>query len=410
MGHVETPGHHGGDQMRETSVFSSGPVHSRLALPPLLAVAAALLLLLVTACGGSPDNASASTRRDSPAAQAPPEEDSIAVRVDEVRVAALSSIYSTSATLRADKQAVVTARTGGVVRKLVVEEGDRVDAGQPLAYLENDEQTIEFQRASSVRETRVREYERARRLHEQELMSEEEFETVRREWEEAVHAADLAELLLSRTVIRAPFRGRILRRYIDVGATVSNGTEVYDLADLDPLYADVNVPEQHVPRLQPGQRVRLIADPTGESTPARIERIAPVVETTTGTVKVTLAVDGASDLRPGSFTRVEIVTDTHEEALVVARSALVAEGRRWYLFRLAQDGSHVERLEVVRGYEEGERVEVLETVEAAEPLGRGDRVVVVGASALTDGAAVQVMEAAEAQNAARDEDDGRVAA
>ena len=368
------------------------------------AVSAGLVLaLLTTGCGGSGDDASAATPpagADSEQQQEP-EEDAIAVRVDEVTEEPLSSIYATSATLRADKQAQVTARTVGVVRKLEVEEGDLVQEGLPLAYLENDEQTIEFERATTVRETRLREYERAQRLHEQELMSEEEFETIRREWEEAVHGADLAQLLLSRTVIHAPFSGRILRRHLDVGATVSNGTAVYDLADLDPLYADVNVPEQQVSRLSPGQRVRLIADPADEATLARIERIAPVVDVTTGTVKVTLAVDGRSDLRPGSFTRVEIVTDTHGQALVVIRAALVAEGRRWYVFRVQQDGKHVERLEIVRGYEEGDKVEVLETVEAETPLSPGDRVVVVGASALTDGAAVQVAQPDEA---------GRVAA
>ena len=376
-----------------------------------------VLALLTTGCGGSGDSASASTPpagADSEQQQEP-EEDAIAVRVAEVAEEPLSSIYATSATLRADKQAQVTARTVGVVRKLEVEEGDRVQEGLPLAYLENEEQTIEFERATTVRETRVREYERAQRLHEQELMSEEEFETIRREWEEAVHAADLAQLLLSRTVIHAPFSGRILRRHLDVGATVSNGTAVYDLADLDPLYADVNVPEQQIVRLSPGQRVRLIADPADEATLARIERIAPVVDVTTGTVKVTLAVDGRSDLRPGSFTRVEIVTDTHGQALVVIRAALVAEGRRWYVFRLQQDGKHVERLEIVRGYEEGDKVEVLKTVEAESPLGPGDRVVVVGASALTDGAAVQVMqmEDAEGDDSAEDsaaDEAGRVAA
>jgi len=376
-----------------------------------------LSALLLIGCGGSGDGASASTSHAAAGQheREEPEEDSIAVRVGEVVEEPLSSIYSTSATLRADKQAQVTARTTGVVRKLEVEEGDRVEQGATLVFLEDEEQSIEFQRASSERETRVREYDRARRLHEQELMSEEEFETVRREWEGAVHAADLAKLLLSRTVIRAPFAGRVLRRHIDVGATVSDGTAVYDLADLDPLYADVNVPEQQVARLHPGQRVRLISDPSVDATLARIERIAPVVDVATGTVKVTLAVDGRSDLRPGSFTRVEIVTDTHDQALVVLRAALVAEGRRWYVFRVKQDGTHVERLEIARGYEEGDKVEVLKTVEAETPLSLGDRVVVVGASALTDGAAVQVAQPEETTDDASTKDSetdeaGRVAA
>jgi len=114
------------------------------------------------------------------------------------------------------------------------------------------------------------------------------------------------------------------------------------------------------------------------------------VDPATGTVKVTLAVARATGLRPGAFVRVDIVVDTHQEALVVPRSSLVAEGRRWNLFRLAEEGETVEALEVTLGYEEGDRVEILEVLEGAAALEPGDRVVVLGASALSDGSRVEV--------------------
>jgi membrane fusion protein (multidrug efflux system) len=320
-----------------------------------------------------------------------PGQDAIAVRVAPAAVEPVSSLYSTSATLRADKTATVTARTRGVVERLLVEEGDRVAEGQVLVQLEDDEQIIAAERARTARDTTAREYARARTLHEQELLSEEAYETARRTAEDAEQAAALAELTLSRTQVRAPFGGIVLKRHLDVGATVSDGTALYDLADLDPLYADVNVPERHVLQLAPRQPVRLTADSTGQDVEAIIERIAPSVDPTTGTVKVTLAVARAAGLRPGAFVRVDIVIDTHPEALVVPRSALVAEGRRWNLFRLAEEGGTVQALEVALGYEEGDRVEILEVLEG-EPLSPGDRVVVLGASALSDGARVEVHE------------------
>jgi len=214
---------------------------------------------------------------------------------------------------------------------------------------------------------------------------------LRRDAVDARHAAELADLELSRTRIRAPFSGVVLTRQLDVGATVSDGTAVYDLADVTPLEADVNIPERHVTRLEPGQPVRLTADASDISVDARIDRIAPSVDPATGTVKVTVAVEGGAGLRPGAFVRVDIVTATHDDALVVPRSALVAEGRRWHLYRLAEAGDAVEQLEVTLGFETGERVEVASVVtdHALEP---GDEVVVVGASALSDGAAVQVVE------------------
>lgn len=344
--------------------------------------------LLTLACGGAADGSGEAAAEGGESGAGEP---AIAVSVGTVAREPIASLYSTSATLRADRSATVIARTRGVVERLVVEEGDRVAAGQPLAYLEDDEQTIAAARARTTEETARREHERAGGLYERGLLSVDEYEASRRDAEDAQHALELAELELSRTVIRAPIGGTVVARHLDVGATVSDGTPVYDLADVDPLYADINIPERHVTRLRPGQTVLLAADATGAEASAVIERIAPAVDPATGTVKVTVAVQGDSRLRPGAFVRVDIVTDTHDDALVVARSALVAEGRRWHLYRLAEDGRTVEQVEVALGFESGDRVEILAAVDPETSIAAGDRVVVVGAPALSEGAVVRVM-------------------
>ena len=111
------------------------------------------LIVLVGACSSSESRQATATTaaktptQSAPASQEEPtpeeeEEDAIAVRVETAVRESLSSLYHTSATLRADKTATVTARTGGVVQRLLVEEGDRVKTGQELAILENDEQRI----------------------------------------------------------------------------------------------------------------------------------------------------------------------------------------------------------------------------------------------------------------------------
>lgn len=360
--------------------------------------ALALLAAAAIGCGGAPGGGpqadpGGTATGGAAGGEKTPEADAIPVRVAPVRRASISSLYSTSATLRADKTATIIARTRGVVRRLLVEEGDRVGEGAPVAVLEDDEQKISRERARTNAENKKRTFERAAALVEQGLMAEEEFETARREAQDAEHAFALADLELSRTQIRAPFAGKILKRRLDVGATVSDGTAVYDLADPDPLFADINVPERHVSQLGPGQVVRLRPGTEGEGAiEARIARIAPGVDPSTGTVKVTVAASEAAGLRPGSFVRVDIVTDTHDDALVVPRSALVAEGRRWHVFLLDDAAETVAQHEVTVGYEEGDLVEIVAEGESAGALTPDTRVVVVGASALTDGARVKLSE------------------
>ena len=116
----------------------------------ILGLSLLLVTLLVAASGCAGDSQAQS--QQAPAQTAPPgatpanqtdaepepdepEEDAIAIEVGTVELASMSSLYSTSATLRADKQATVTARTKGVIRELLVEEGDWVKKGQPLAIL-----------------------------------------------------------------------------------------------------------------------------------------------------------------------------------------------------------------------------------------------------------------------------------
>jgi len=370
-----------------------------------------ILLLLTPSCGGDKGSEGPATGTKSDAASGKKggssegqakdgtraggaadgaDADAIPVRVAAIVQAPLSSLYTTSATLRAEKQAPVIARTRGVIEAILFEEGDFVHASVPLVKLENEEQRINRDRARSTLWKARSEVKRLQRLHDQQLLSDQEYDTAVQTMADARHAADLAELIFKRTTIRAPFEGVLLKRHLDLGATVSDGTTLFDIADLEPLYADVTVPERHVSRLSPGQQVRLTTDATDQTVAARIERLAPAVDPTTGTVKVTVAVEAGHPLRPGAFVRVAIVTDTHLEALTIPRSALVAEGRRWRVYRLNPDGQSVQELEVQLGFEEEGRIELLPSADGGGSLQPGDELVVAGAPALSDGARVNV--------------------
>lgn len=364
----------------------SSPVHLRTSsvTTPHVALGFALVLTLVVGCGGE---SGAVPSGGPPAAEKPPEP--ISIGVGRVTRDTMVSLYSTSATLRAEFRATVTSRTRGVIEELAVEEGDRVTVGQTLAKLEDDEQVLALDRAKTLYEIKQREYERSKTLHEQNVISDNEYEVVRTSAEESKHDVEIAQLEYDRTTIAAPFAGVIVRRHLDVGAAVNDGTAMYDIADIDPLYADVNVPERHVVQLAPGQSVRLATD-GADTVQARIERIAPIVDAATGTVKVTIAIARDVALRPGTFVQVNIVTDTHENALVVPRTALVAEGRRWNVFRVT-DSDTAQAIEVRLGFEEGDRVEIAELVDEDDRLEVGDRIVIAGAAALNDGAPVKIL-------------------
>ena len=97
--------------------------------------------------------------------------------------------------------------------------------------------------------------------------------------------------------------------------------------------------------------------------------VRAVVLTGTGTVKVTVAIPLQEGLRPGMYVQVELVTDTHEDAVLLPKRAVVYDNDQMFVFRLG-DERRVERLEVEA------RLETPDTIEPDGGLAAGDQVVV----------------------------------
>ena len=121
----------------------------------------------------------------------------------------------------------------------------------------------------------------------------------------------------------------------------------------------------------------------GERFDARVLRISPVIEAATGTVRVTLAVEHRGKLRPGMFANVFLEIDRRANALVISKEALVLESVGDTVYVLG-DGV-AKRREVELGYSETDAVEVRSGLE------EGERVIVVGQDAISDGTPVYVL-------------------
>jgi len=150
---------------------------------------------------------------------------------------------------------------------------------------------------------------------------------------------------------------------------------------------------------------------SGVEVVGEVLRIAPVVDAQSGTMRVTLRLPSAAELRPGMLISARIVVDRRQNALLIPRRALELDALRPSLFRLrgAADGgagNSVERRHPRLGIHSADVVEVL------EGLADGEYVVVAGQAALRDGMAVRVVEwdglAAQLRDAGRISEDATV--
>ena len=313
------------------------------------------------------------------------EEIPVPVEVAEVTTGTISSYISATANLVAEDQVKVLAEAEGRIERLQVEEGDRVAKGQVLAVLVQDEAKIAKAKVELKASNTGAALERAKRSFEEGLISSESYDKLKMDDEIARQEVAEAEWRLAKTVIRAPFTGRITERFITLGQHLHPGDELFTIADYDPLVARIYLPERDVLELEEGREVRItLAAETELSFVGRIRQIAPVVDTATGTVKVTVeAVQPPAGVRPGAFVSIDIVRERHATALLLPRESVIRELRTAHVF-VTEDDQAVKKA-VTLGIEEGELVEVLTGV------AEGDAVVIAGQGGLDDGQRIKIL-------------------
>lgn len=345
-----------------------------------------------TAHGGSAQSADTTSVRSSKddsgdeAAKGDDAEKEQAVPVDVAVLGrgSIEAVIRASANLEAERAVGVMAEASRRIIELHVEEGDRVGSGALLLRLQDDEQRSSLARAQTEFAKAQREYDRQKNLHDRELTTDQLLNDATDELERRKLALDDAKRELGYTEVRAPIAGTITNRLVNLGDHVQLGQHLFDMVDFESIVARIFVPEKNLKRLRRDLTARVRASAIrDEAFEGRVKRISPIVDPRTGTVKVTVDVGGREELRPGLYVDVELVTDVHEDALLVPKRALVYDNDQIFVYRLQPDHT-VERLRLEPRLSDRNWIEPLGGVAV------GDTVIIAGQSGLKHGARVRL--------------------
>ncbi len=344
------------------------------------------LLLAAALAGCQPGEDRGQVEGEGP--EAADEAPAIPVEVATASRGDIVAVYSSTAPIEAFAEAEVVAKVGGEVIEILVEEGQRVEEGQVLARLDGGRLRFEMQQAEANLNKLERDYSRNVDLKERGIISLGEFEKILYEMEALRASFNLAKLELSYTEIKAPIDGVVARRYIKTGNTLAVNAPTFQVTSLEPLVAYLYVPEREYRHIAAGQTATIQVDALqGTAFEGIVARISPVIDPSTGTFKVTVeVVDETRRLRPGMFGRVDIVYDSHFNALQIPRSAIVDDGGESIVY-VIEEGTAQRRV-VETGYTNKGRVEVL------DGLADSDRFVLVGQAGLKAGSKVTVINVA----------------
>lgn len=217
----------------------------------------------------------------------------------------------------------VAIRNPGRVARVVVDEGERVRAGQPMLYLETeyleldvDRAQAEVARATAAYGEAKRELERKELLRAKESVPVATLDRALAGYEQASAALDVAKAMLATAeqrlddaVLRAPFDGVVMARRTAAGERLSERMDVaFVFARTSPLKLRFDVPERLLASVKDGQVVTATVDPyPGETFVGRIDVIGQTVDPATRTFFVEAGFANADGrLKPGLFARVEL--------------------------------------------------------------------------------------------------------
>ena len=322
------------------------------------------------------------------------EDEAVPVEVAALERGSIEAVLRFSTNLEAETEVEVYSESARRVVALNVEEGYEVRKGRTLLRLEDDEQRTTLAKVESEADKVQREFERIQRLHGKGLVSDEALNQSTFDAEQTALRLEEARRELSYTQVRAPISGVVTQRYVSLGDYVTPNQHLFDIVDFDSIVARVFVPERELGRLSVGQEARVtVAALGGAAFQGEIDRIAPVVDPKSGTVKVTIALPRQEGLRPGLYVDAQLVTATHDDALLIPKRALVYDQDQVFVYRMSEnDGAGtVERLRLVPELQN--KAFVKPGPESAE-LQMGDRLVIAGQAGLKDGAAVRLVGAA----------------
>lgn len=309
----------------------------------------------------------------------------------------------------------ITSKVPGRIEAIYAEAGGWVKGGEPLVKLEQRDFLIALERAEAAERTAqaqvekarvslkdaAKDYERAKALLEQKVISQREYEKLEAAYESARAQYELAQAQLAEaravvkqarteleeTVIKAPFSGYVSERFVDPGQRVYTmpPTEILELLDLSRVKVVFDLPEREAPGLRKGLKARVEMDALpGLSLEGEVSELRPKVDPVTRTLRAEVVLENPRGvLKPGMFVRVKVLKGKRE-ALVVPDEALQRAEGTGRVFCFVVEGKRAQKREVVPGRRfEG-------WVEVTEGLREGERVVVSGKERLRGGEEVEV--------------------
>ena len=316
------------------------------------------------------------------------------VRVTQPTLRAVDRSISLPGDVEAIEQARLYSHISGYLKKIYVDEGDSVKAGQLLADIDAPDIVQEYNKAKADANLKDETLKRYRELLAGKVISQQEFDTLEADAREAQARLENASANMDYTRIRAPFSGSIARRYVYPGDLISEATRggdqppIFLIVNESRLRVSTNLPQNETGKIHLGYPVDIEVDSLpGKLFHGAISRIDAMLDENTKTQRVLIDIDNPDlKLRAGMFASIVLHVEHVDGALTVPREALQGPADQPFVDVVVDGRVHARPVKV--GIMEQEFAQI------AAGISPGDHVILAEGQSYADGAAVRPVEAA----------------
>ncbi len=317
-----------------------------------------------------------------------------AARVINVETMTLESqefveIIRLTGIVMADQDVTISAQESGVIRRILVDKGSDVRAGQALFEIDDNILKSQVMEGTAQAALANETWDRRKRLYEEDQVgSELAYLEAKYNAEQSAARLTMLETRLGHAVIRAPITGVLETRLVEVGTMVNVGTNVARVVSLDPIKVAAGVPERYAPDVSVGASVTVFLEVMDLSIEGNVSYVGATVSPSNRTFPIGLAMANPSDfIKPQMVANLALVRRVLSDAIVVPQEALMRVESGYVAYVVEGDGE--ESVVVTRSVTTGPSQQNGVVIEGG--LEPGDRLIVVGQQQVSAGDHVNVV-------------------
>ncbi len=286
---------------------------------------------------------------------------------------------------------VINAEMSGILQRVYVKAGDKVNKGQLLAKVDDggmSQQVAQMQIQADLAKTT---FERQARLWEQKIGSEIQYLQAKSNYEANQKAVSQMQSQLGKSSIRAPFAGTIDDVITEQGSVVSPGqTPILRIVNLGDMYITTDVPENFVGTVVKGKDVKVSFPVLGKTIDSKIRQTGDFINPNNRTFSAEIAVpNNDKTIKPNLTARLKINDYSKDKAILIPQNIISenAEGEQYIYILTEKQGEKAVAKQVIikTGKTQDDDIEVI------EGLKDGDEIINEGARSVKEGQSVKII-------------------